>query len=230
MTADTQRGRPRLALLSTLASVPVSIDPLLDELLPEAQRWHVVDESLLADAVRAGVLPDATARRVVAQVRLAVDAGADAVLVTCSSIGAAAETADGAVAVPVRRIDAPMAAEAVERGRRVGVLATLRSTLGPTADLVRRTAAAQRRGVDVAAVVVDGAFDALRSGHREEHNRLVAAAAAALAAHCDVLVLAQASMAPAVATLADVAVPVLTSPRTGIAQMRAALGLTPAPT
>ncbi len=229
MTSPADPPRPRLALLSTLASVPAAFDPLLDVLLPEVDRWHVVDESLLADAVRAGSLPPPTARRVVAQVRLAVEAGADAVLVTCSSIGAAAEAADRAVAVPVRRIDAPMAAEAVGHGPRVGVLATLRSTLEPTADLVRRTAAARARDIDVLAVVADGAFDALRDGRRDEHDRLVATAAAELAARRDVLVLAQASMAPAVATLADVGVPVLTSPRTGIAQMRAVFGLTPLP-
>ncbi len=223
----TAGAGPRLALLSTVVSVPAAFNPLLDELLPEVDRWHIVDESLLADAIRAGSLPPATADRVVAQVRLAVDAGADAVLVTCSSIGAAAETSDAVVPVPVRRIDAPMAMEAVERGRRIGVLATLRSTLEPTADLIRRMGVVRRREVDVEAAVADGAFDALRRGDRAEHDRLVARAAADLAARRDVLVLAQASMAPAIETLLDLGVPVLTSPRSGVAQMRRVLGLTP---
>jgi Asp/Glu/hydantoin racemase len=66
----------------------------------------------------------------------AVDAGADAVLVTCSSIGPAVEATRPFCPVPLFRIDEEMADRAIATGPRIGVLATLKSTLEPTRDLV----------------------------------------------------------------------------------------------
>jgi len=65
------------------------------------------------------------------------DSGADYILVTCSSIGAAVEKAAETANIPVLRVDQPMADLAVQTGKRIGVIATLQTTLEPTADLVR---------------------------------------------------------------------------------------------
>jgi hypothetical protein len=144
------------------------------------------------------------------------------VLVTCSSIGEAAEAAATAVRVPVVRVDAAMAAEAVALAtrpgahRRIAVLATLPSTLGPTGRLVQRAARGAVPPVEVGAEVVTGAAEA------PERDRLVAAAVARVATGADAVVLAQASMAGA-AALADVAVPVLSSPAGGVAALLAAV-------
>lgn len=123
------------------------------------------------------------------------------------------------------RIDEPMAAEAVRTGTRIGVLATLETTLGPTAELVRREASAQGVRVSVTTTDCPGAYEARQAGHPGEHDRLIAAEALRLAPSHDVLVLAQASMAAALASLPDggLGIPVLTSPRSGAAQL-AALG------
>lgn len=61
----------------------------------------------------------------------------------------------------------------------------------------------------------------VRGGDTARHDELIAAEALRLAADHDVLVLAQASMASAVAGLpaGAVTVPVLTSPRSGTAQL-----------
>lgn len=95
------------------------------------------------------------------------------------------------------------------------MLATLRSTLDPTTELIRRHAP----GAQVHAMVCDGAFDALRAGRPDEHDAAVRSGAASLVAGgAGVVVLAQASMARALDAGADV--PVLTSPRSGLAQCR----------
>jgi Asp/Glu/hydantoin racemase len=68
--------------------------------------------------------------------------------------------------------------------------------------------------VKVEALLVEGAFQALSAGNRDEHDRLVREAAVALAKRCDVIVLAQASMAHLEEPIsAAVSVPVLSSPR-----------------
>jgi Asp/Glu/hydantoin racemase len=228
-TTGTGTRRPRVCLLHTAAGLPAVFTALAREEAPGVDAYHVLDESLLTDTVRHGMLPR-TVRRVAAYAALAEEAGAEAVLVTCSSIGPAAERARPLVGIPVLRVDLPMAERAVRVGRRVGVLATLASTLEPTAELIRARAAALGAGVEVAAEVCRGAWEARAAGDPGEHDRLIAEGARRLAAEVDVLVLAQASMAAVVDALpeGDLPVPVLTSPRTGIAQLAALTRTEPA--
>jgi Asp/Glu/hydantoin racemase len=114
----------------------------------------------------------------------------------------------------VLRVDQPMADAAVRIGRRIGVIATLPTTLDPTADLIRRRAAAAERDVEITERLCQGAFDALMSGDAATHDAAVAAALRELSASCDVVVLAQASMARVADQLppSEKPAPVLSSP------------------
>lgn len=213
-----------VGLLHTVPSLAPTFDDLVRDAAGDLRRIHVADAWLLDTARREGVTP-AVEGAVAAHVRHLAAAGARAVLVTCSSIGEAAERAAATVDVPVVRVDAAMADEAVAaatvpaaRGR-IAVLATLPSTLGPTGRLVER--AARGRAVTVTATVVDGAAEANDRGDRDRVEELVAAAVAR--ADADVVVLAQASMARAAARV-DVAVPVLSSPAGGVAALLRAVG------
>ena len=116
------------------------------------------------------------------------------------------------------RIDEPMADEAVRLGTRIGVVATLATTLEPTAELVARRAREAGKDVEVVSRVCDGAFDALAAGDRDRHDELVREGLRELIADVDVVVLAQASMARVVETLPETerTVPILASPRLGM--------------
>lgn len=207
---------PTLALVHTVLSLPPTFAALAEELAPDADVFHVVDESLLGVARREGGLSATTRRRVLGHVEGAAEAGADVVLVTCSSIGPAVDESRAFVPVPVLRVDEPMADEAVRLGSRIGVLATLRTTLEPTAELVERRAREAGKHVEVIAAVCDGAFEALQAGDRERHDERVREGLRTLAGQVEVVVLAQASMARVAETAPDVAVPVLSSPRLGM--------------
>jgi Asp/Glu/hydantoin racemase len=207
-------ARKRLGLLHTSATLVPVFEQLCRAKLPEVSVFNLVDDSLIKDVIAHDRLRPKTARRVAQHVAAAEDAGADYILVTCSSIGPAVETAATMASVPVLRVDQPMADQAVVSGPRVGVIATLRTTLEPTADLIRRRAAAAGRTVDITARLCDGAFDALMGGDPARHDALVAAALCDLVTKVDVIALAQASMARVVETLdeADRPVPILASP------------------
>ncbi|MFI6822785.1 aspartate/glutamate racemase family protein [Micromonospora sp. NPDC050187] len=211
----------RVCLLHTVPGLPAVFADLLRDEVGAVDALHLVDETLLRDTIAHGMLP-ATAARVADYARLAADAGAEAVLVTCSSIGEAAERARADVPVPVYRVDDPMAAHAVGVGARVGVLATLAATLGPTRELLRRRAAERGEPCEIRESVCPGAFEALRAGETGRHDDIVATEVRRLAGEVDVLVLAQASMARVVDALpaGQVPVPVLTSPRSGVRQLR----------
>ncbi|MEU9465763.1 aspartate/glutamate racemase family protein [Streptomyces avermitilis] len=211
MTTRGGVGAPHatLALLHTSpAHVPV-FDALRDEAHPGLELTHFVAGELLARARVEG--PDAVAGEVREALDRAVAAGAGAVLCTCSTIGAVAEAAGADV--PVLRVDRPMAAAAVAAGPRIVVIATVESTLEPTVALVAEEAAG--RPVDIRTLLVADAWARFEAGDTDGYVRAVAEAADTVA-DADVIVLAQASMAPA-EHLATTAVPVLSSPRPGLA-------------
>lgn len=213
----------KVAVLHT-SFVFVSVDPvitdLLAELVPDAEIAHFVDSDVLATVVREGSVSEASASRMVHLAQAAQAAGADLILSACSSLGPGVDVAATTVDVPIVKIDAAMAATAVRTGARIGVLATVPTTLGPTAALIEAAADQTGASVTVETRLADGAFDVLIAGDRARHDELILAAARELAARVDVIVLAQASMWRMVDTLREqTGVPVLSSPRLGVQEV-----------
>ena len=218
-------ARKTLALIHTSATLVPVFQQLCQAKLPHLDTFNIVDDSLVrAIGAKGGITPD-IARRVQAYLDSAVAGGADHILVTCSSIGPAVDAAAPACRVPVLRVDQPMADLAVRTGPRIGVIATLPTTLQPTADLVRRRAEFAGRPVELVVRLCDGAFEALMNGDATEHDSCVRAALVELSTQVDVIVLAQASMAQVVATLTPEQrrVPVLASPPVAIDHLASVL-------
>ncbi|WP_329268098.1 aspartate/glutamate racemase family protein [Streptomyces sp. NBC_01451] len=209
-----------LALLHTSPlHVPV-FDALRDEDHQGLELAHFVHEDLLTRARAEG--PDAVAGDVRAVLERAVADGAGAVLCTCSSIGGVAEAVAVEVGVPVLRVDRPMAAAAVAIGPRVVVVATSESTFGPTVALVEEEARRAGLPAEVRKLFVDGAWALFRAGDSEGYVRSVTDAVDSIPGDsADAIILAQASTTPAQA-LATTTVPVLSSPRPGLAAGAAA--------
>lgn len=216
----------KLAFVHTSPLLIAAFSDLARRELPGVAFFHMLDESLIKNTIEAGGLTEATARRVSAMIALARDGGADAVMVTCSSIGPAVSAARTGHDFPIFRIDEAMAEAAVAAGPRIGVAATLGTTLEPTIALLRDTAAARGTEVTLTPCLIEGAFDAVLAGDGERHDRLVSAALVDLAAKSDVVVLAQASMARVVDALpADPQrAPILSSPLLAVRHARQRLG------
>jgi aspartate/glutamate racemase len=153
--------RPALAMIHTVAGVIPVFNDLVRVHLPGWRPFNILDESLLGNTIREGTLSRQTMRRLAAQVWSAVDAGASAVLVTCSSLGPAVDAAMPLCPVPLFRIDDGMAIEAIQHGNRIGVLATLATTMDPTTRLIERHAHRMSRNVSVTSRLCEGAFDKL---------------------------------------------------------------------
>lgn len=217
--------RPTLALLHTSPTLAPLFGGLAVEHLPEAQVFHMVDESLIKNTIRSGRLETVTIRRLIGMIGSAFEAGADAVLVTCSSIGPGVDAAKTLYDRPVLRVDEAMAEAAVAQGRRIGVAATLRTTLEPTLDLVRRKAAEAGKPIELVDKLCEGAFEAVMAGDGATHDRIVGEGLTRDLADVDVILLAQASMARVLGGLAPGAVkpPVLTSPELGVRRARKVL-------
>jgi Asp/Glu/hydantoin racemase len=207
-----------LGLIHTSATLIPVFQELCKQYLPGVSTFNIVDDSLVKNIRERGELTPSISKRVADYVASAEDSGADYILVTCSSIGAAVEAAAKKASVPVLRVDRPMADMAASMGRRIGIIATLQTTLEPTSDLVKRRAALAGKKIELIPKLCEGAFEALMDGDPAKHDALVADALRELSKQVDVILLAQASMARVVDTLAeaDKIVPIVASPPNAI--------------
>lgn len=206
----------RLGLIHTSAILVPVFEELFSKYFvgKDIKLFNIVDDSLIKLTIERGEVTADTSRRVVEYVGSAEVAGADQILVTCSSIGSAVETSASLTKVPVLRVDQPMADKAIQMGKKIGVIATLPTTLQPTSDLVKRRATVANKEIELTSKLCEGAFDALMGGKPELHDEMIATALKKLSKEVDVILLAQASMARVISQLSDEdkRVPILTSP------------------
>jgi aspartate/glutamate racemase len=167
---------------------------MMSESMPDIPNFHIVDDSLIQDLLQTGEFTPSILKRLSAQISMAKEAGADIIMVTCSSIAPGVDFAKKLVDIPVLKIDEPMAELAVESADTVGVLATAKTTLVPSVDLINQVAEKKGKPVKVKSKLISEAFDFFLQGDMDSHDRLVKAAGVELAHQSDVLVLAQASM------------------------------------
>ena len=211
----------KVYIIQTSLVSQVELNALFAELVPDAKVHNLVDDSLLYDVMQNGGITPKVIARMCAYVQAAADNGADLIFNQCSSVGEAADIAAQLVAVPVLKVDSPMAERAVELGARIGVVATVQSTMKPSCQLIRAKAAEAGKSVEIVEYLVDGALTVLlKENNRAKHNAMVLDSVKRAEAECDVIVLAQGSMTVLLPELTDIKKPVLTSPRLGVERAR----------
>jgi aspartate/glutamate racemase len=205
-----------IAIVHTSFVAVDGLTALFSEFAPQVNLRHIVDDSLLDEVLNTGGVTPGVRKRLGCYLEAAEQMGADVIFSQCSSIGEAIDEAAVGISVPVVRIDTRMAELACEAGERIGVVATLGTTLLPTSNLIEKTAKAMSRQIAVDRVLVEGAFDDLRAGDLDLHNAKVIDAVHDLSKRVDVVVCAQGSMAAILPLMGKTEVTVLTSPRTGV--------------
>ncbi|MGY3619527.1 aspartate/glutamate racemase family protein [Bradyrhizobium sp. USDA 10063] len=204
----------RIALIHALKHSIEPIESSFARLWPEARLMNLLDDSLSADLARDGRLTDVMTERFLALGRYVVSTGADAILFTCSAFGPCIEAVARAHApMPVLKPNEAMIEQAARSGRKVGLL----STFPPTLVSMPREFPAS---IELVPKLAEGALAALDRGDRAEHDRLVVAASQGLR-DCDVIALAQYSMAPAAAAVEQVSGrTVLTTPDSAVLKLK----------
>ena len=189
----------------------------------DVELYSLQDPSVLAQVREAGYVTTAPAARLIGMFMQAAGEGVDAILNICSSVGEVADSVQDVaryIGVPIVRIDEEMCREAVREGSRIGVMATLATTLTPTKNTVARVAREAGKHVELVDCLVDGAFGL----DQDQFKKRLTDAAAQIVDKVDVIVLAQGSMAYAEPHLREVyGKPFLGSPRFGAAALKEAL-------
>jgi Asp/Glu/hydantoin racemase len=210
--------------LAILHTTPATVEPLKTlamEDFPGCEVINFVDDSILPQLARNGGNLDDVEARLIQYARFAEEAGAEVILNACSSVGELVPKMQREVSIPMVRIDEAMAEEAVRRGNRIGVAATLATTLNPTLRLLRAKADAAGAPVELQSRLVEAAYQKLIAGDKVGHDAVLVEALRELAGPADVVVLAQASMARVLPALPEAEQEkFLSSPRLGMQRVQ----------
>ncbi len=206
----------RIAAVHTVVPTIALVGDIFKAEAPDVNVINLMDDGAIPDAVAAGGIEPNVTRRMCNLFLSAETAGAKGILLCWSTVGETADTGRGLLNVPLLRIDEAMAEEAVSLGKRIALVASVSSTLGPTERLLRRKAEVANKVIEVKQALADGALQKLQAGDAASHDSMVTDTVRAAAAEADVVVLAQASLTRVLPLLTDLSVPVLSSPRAGV--------------
>lgn len=207
----------RITLIHALKHSIVPVEAAFAKLWPEVLLMNLLDDSLSADLARDGRLNEAMTERFLKLGRYAAGTGADAILFTCSAFGPCIEAVARAHApTPVLKPNEAMIEQAAARGGRIGLLSTFPPTL---ASMPREFPSS----IELVPKLAEGAMAALDRGDRAEHDRLVTEASKDLR-DCDLIALAQYSLAPTAALVAAATGrPILTTPDSSVLKLKGML-------
>lgn len=189
----------------------------------KAEMVSYKDPSILAEARERGYVTAKAAARLIAMYMEAVNAGVDAIINLCSSVGEVADAAQDVAkytGVPIVRVDEEMCREAVRQGQKIGVMATLTTTLEPTKNTIKRVAREMGKQVELVDALIDGAFGL----NQEEFKARMLKKAGEIEKEVDVILFAQGSMAYCEAVVFEAyGKLVVSSPRFGALALKEAL-------
>lgn len=181
------------------------------------------DGAILAEIRQAGYVTPVAGAKLIEFYMSAVKEGADAILNICSSVGEVADAASDIgkyLGVPIVRIDEDMCKDAVRHGKRIGVLATLPTTLDPTKNTIKRVARELGKEVVLIDCLIDGGFGL----NQNEFKALLLEKAGEIQDKVDVILLCQGSMAYCEELIANTYDKlVVSSPRYGAVALKNAL-------
>jgi aspartate/glutamate racemase len=215
--AGKKLGIIHAALITTRA-----VQKYLDEIVPEVEVVHFVDDTIQNTnfACTPGVIPQNNYAKFVQAALSQQDYGVDLILLACSTFNRAVEFARPMIRTPLLQIDRPMMDLAVQQGSRLGLLATVPTTVPASERLLRLAATDAGKSIEIKTRLCSDAFAALKAGQTEKHNEMLLAEIDRLSGEVDAIVLAQLSMSALEPRLTSTKVPVYNSGRTAFTHIR----------
>ena len=207
-------------LIALISGTPAAIAPAasaLNDAVPGAVVWNILDDRLLKEASARGGLTPELDLRMQRLIDHAVQEGADAVLLTCSMYGTVATGSDARI--PVLAADESVFAETLGGGfSDVLVVATLEASRADTVARLEQLAEGVENAPTLHSVVPAGSFEA--TGDTDALLARVVAGVHEAGGQFDAVMLAQYSLAPIAAELQrEINLPVLAGPQAAAADL-----------
>ena len=216
---------PRIFLVH---AVDVSMAPAsssFKKLWPEASIVNLLEESLAIDMLADGKMTPRMVERFARLGQYCVDAGADAILFTCSAFGEAINNLKILQRIPILTPNQALFEELLQIGGKAAMLTTFTPSVQALRSELSDMAAALGIKPDVDSFMVEGALDALLAQRGHEHDRLIAHRVNDLSQYPTIVLgqfsMAQAALHPEVKTSARI----LTTPDCAVRKLKCLLGV-----
>lgn len=198
------------------------VEPFILEIIPEVTVVHHVDDTIQNSnfACPPGIIPKENYFKFASYAHNLELAGIDLILLVCSTFNQAVEIARPMINTPMLQIDRPMMDLAVMNGKKIGLLATVPTTVPSSERLLKLAAEEAGKEIEITTVVCTKAFDEIKKGNVALHNELLLSEIDKLSDIVDVIVMAQISMSALEPMLTNTKVPVYNSGRIGFNKVR----------
>jgi aspartate/glutamate racemase len=205
------------ALISTKG-----VQPFIQEIIPEVTVVHVVDDTIQNSnfASQPGIIPKENYYKFATYAHNMELAGVDLILLACSTFNSAVEVTQPMINTPMLQIDRTMMDLAVMHGNKIGLLATVPTTVPASERLLKLAADEAGKEIEIITVLCSKAFEEIKKGNVDLHNELLLKEIELLSESVDAIVMAQVSMSALEPMLTNTKVPVYNSGRTGFQQSK----------
>lgn len=199
-----------------------AMEPYIQKYIPEVELMYLCDDTIQRDNIRAGVgvIPKVNYYKFAQYAHNLEEADVDLILLACSTFNYAAELGRPMVNTPIAQIDRPMMETAVREGKKIGLLATLATTVPSSERLLDIAAAEAGKTIERKTLLCSEAFEAYSKGDIKKHNEILVDAIDGLSKEVDCIVMAQLSMSALAPELKNTRVPVYNSGDTGFKRVR----------
>ena len=201
----------RVVMIHAIAESIAPVNTAFGEVFPEAEIVNLLDEGLFLDFD--DHITPALRRRMSGLICYGAEHGADAVGLACSVYAPVVDSACDLVDVPVVSSYGPVVEEALDKGTRVGLIASVPATIRDAEYYLRRSATARGVELEVFPALAEDLIPVIRNEGVAGLERRLVEEVEKLAPHVDLVVLGQFSFAAAYTQVSEKAtVPVLSAP------------------
>ena len=164
-----------LGIIHAAVFTSQTVQPYITQIIPEVTVMHVGDDTVQRDNLAApvGTIPKVNYFKFATFAHGLEEAGVDLILLVCSTFNRAVEYARPMINTPMLQIDRPMMDLAVQTGKKIGLLATLPSTVPSSERLLRLAAEESGKEIEIKTILNNEAFKILRSGNIDKHNEML---------------------------------------------------------
>lgn len=215
-----------VVLVHTISPLISLFDALSAEVLPGVFIKHVLDEPLQEAILRRGMLVPADSARLLDHIKMAEVVGSRAVLVTCSTLSPLIGNLRPLTAIPILSINEAMVTAVIQVASKIGILATGLLALNSMQETLDTLSRKTGKSITIESHIVDGSTAALLRGDMKSYYRLIRQAILDISPSVEAIALVQASMAGVLDIIPEEErrVPIFTSPRFALEQVKAELG------
>lgn len=199
-----------------------AMQPYINKYIPEVSVMHACDDTIQRDNIAAGVgvIPKVNYYKFAQMAHNLEEAKVDLILLACSTFNYAAELSRPMINTSIAQIDRPMMEQAVRTGKKIGLLATLETTVPSSQRLLQIAAKEANKEIECKTVLCSEAFVEYSKGNIEKHNEILLESLNKLSKEVDCIVMAQLSMSALAPFLGEQRVPVYNSGETGFIRVR----------